>query len=256
MGARAPGGGGGGGGGERKGEGGAERRGRSPTGAAPRRDPRTVQSEGSGATRGRAAAAAASGPAWAASGTCSRSFSATGPRAASPGSPASLPPAKRVRARVVRGSGVTGAPSLPARAGARDRKAAGRGVSPGGRGGPLKGSRRPGFGGRPRERRVSPSSLLKMAPRERPGGRGAAAPSRQPGRGPRPESGWVRGGEGRDARGPAGLPVGRSELLPVVQVFPEEEPGPLAGVNSGSSAHPGSPSRVMEGGGGPGSPAV
>lgn len=44
MGARAPGGGGGGGGGERKGEGGAERRGRSPTGAAPRRDPRTVQS--------------------------------------------------------------------------------------------------------------------------------------------------------------------------------------------------------------------
>lgn len=85
VGARAPGGGGGGGGGERKGEGGAERRGRSPTGAAPRRDPRTVQSEGSGATRGRAAAAAASGPAWAASGTCSRSFSATGPRAASPG---------------------------------------------------------------------------------------------------------------------------------------------------------------------------
>lgn len=35
-----------------------ERRGRSPTGAAPRRDPRTVQSEGSGATGGHAAAAA------------------------------------------------------------------------------------------------------------------------------------------------------------------------------------------------------
>ena len=103
MGARAPGGGGGGGGGERKEEGGAERRGRSPTGAAPRRDPRTVQSEGSGATGGHAAAAAASGPAWAASGTCSRSFSAAAPRAASPGSPASLPPAKRVRALVVRG---------------------------------------------------------------------------------------------------------------------------------------------------------
>lgn len=87
----------------------------------------------------------------------------------------------------------------------------------------------------------------------------AAAPLPRPGSrvgGPRPESGRVRGGGGRAARGPAGLPAGRSELLPVAQVFPEEEPGPPAGVNSGSSAHPGSPSRVMEGGGGPGSPAV
>lgn len=58
---------------------------------------------------------------------------------------------------------------------------------------------------------MSPSSLLKMAPRERPGGRGAAAPSRQPGRGSAAGVGLGSGRRGEGcarAGGPACWPVG------------------------------------------------
>lgn len=109
---------------------------------------------------------------------------------------------------------------------------------------------------------MSPCSLLKMAPRERAGGRGSACSvlaSRSWGGGLRPEAGRIPGRRmGETAQGPGGACLlGRSELGVSCS-------GALGGGTGASSRcefgelrlPPDSLSRVMEGGGGSGSRAV
>lgn len=146
-----------------------ERRRRSPTGAAPRQEPRTVQTEGSSARR-RRAAAAVKAPASDSSRTRlgptagnlqARGSVRCGPRLAKRPSPAQSGPGPQ--------GSLCAAWSPPpfsvARASAREWRAVEPGVSsrrPGDSS--SQGLWRPGFGDWLRERRVSPSSLLKMAP--------------------------------------------------------------------------------------------
>lgn len=184
-------------------------------------------------------------PAWAAPGTCSRSLSAAAhARRAQVALPA-FRPRSGPEPRWSAGPAVTAPRPSCSRRGPGPESRRTRRPARWPRW-PLKGPRRPGFGAGRGSGGYHPVPFKMAARAARRLRRRCPCPGSRVG-GPRPESGRVLGGGGRGARGPVGLPAGRAGAAAGGSGVPRGvEPGPPAGVNSGSSAHPGSPSRVME----------